>query len=132
MTVQFPAIQPTDHGFVAPEWPVTATRSQSGVRSVRLWGDKPSDAGMTLTFANKTQIEARQIWAAHKAAKGVVDDVSFPAIVFKAITDQQLLEFLRDAGDGLRWYWASMPQGERVQGGSRVTLRCEFRAELRL
>jgi len=33
---------------------------------------------------------------------------------------------------GMKWYWAGTPQGERVAGGSRVTVRCEFRAELRL
>jgi hypothetical protein len=133
MTVQFPAIQPTEDGFVAPEWPVTSTRSQSGVRSVRLWGNKPSDAGMTLTFANKTQSQAGLIYQAHHDANGIVDDLTFPAIVWKNLTDPNLLAYLaRNNTLGLQWYWAGVPQGERVSGGSRVTVRCEFRAELRL
>lgn len=131
MTVAFPAIQPTAHEFTGPDWPITETRAQSGVRSVRLWGDKASDAEMTLTFANKTQVEARQIWAAHKAARGKIDDITFPSIVFNGVTDADLLDFLQNAGPGLQWYWLAAPSGVRVTGG-RVTLTCEFRAELRL
>lgn len=132
MTIRFPSIQPTGHEFAASDWPTTEARSQSGVRSVRLWGDQASDAVMTLEFANRTQLEARQIWAAHKAAKGRVEDVSFPEIVFKNITNDRLLAFLSESDSGLRWYWASVPQGNRVQGGRLVTMRCDFRAELRL
>ena len=134
MTVQFPAIQPTEDRFVGAVWPVTETRSQSGVRSVRLWGSVPSDAGMVLKFSNITQAQAGLIGAAYNAAKGPVDDVEFPAIVFKNLTDANLLAFLaRSAGTGMKPYFVGgPPQGSRVQGGSRVTLGVEFRFELRL
>jgi hypothetical protein len=133
MTVQFPAIQPTEDEFSGPQWPVTATRSQSGVRSVRLWGDKPSDAGMALTFANITQAAAGQIGRAYEAAKGTIEDVSFPTVVFKNLSDPDLLEFIgRSTTTGMKWYFTGPPSGSRVPGGKRVTLRCEFRAELRL
>ena len=132
MTVQFPAIQPTAHEFVQPEWPVTQRRAQSGVRSVRQWGDKASDATMTLTFANVTQVAAAAIAAAHDAARGMVEDVSLPPIVFKAVDDPAALAMLSAPGPGLRWYFTGPPQGSRVQGGRRVTVRVELRAELRL
>lgn len=133
MTIQFPAIQPTADSFVAPDWPTTETRSQGGVRSVRLWGDKASDAGMSLTFANKTLAEIGLIVKAHHDARGRVEDMAFPAIVWKNLTDSNLLTYLaRNNTLGLRWYWAAPPQGDRTQGGSRGTMTCEFRAELRL
>jgi len=132
MTVQFPAIQPTAHEFTAPEWPVTQRRAQSGVRSVRQWGDKASDGTMTLTFANITQAAAAAITAAHDAARGIVDDVLLPPIVFKAVDDPAALAMLSAPGPGLRWYFAKPPQGNRVEGGKRITLRVELRAELRM
>ena len=132
MTVQFPAIQPTAHEFTAPEWPVTQRRAQSGVRSVRQWGDKASDGTMTLTFANITQAAAAAITAAHDAARGIVDDVLLPPIVFKAVDDPAALAMLSAPGPGLRWYFTGPPQGSRVPGGKRMTMRVELRAELRL
>ena len=134
MTVQFPPIQPTADEFVGAQWPVTETRSQSGVRSVRLWGSAPSDAGMVLTFSNITQAHAGLIGAAYNAAKGPIDDVQFPDVVFKNLTDANLLAFMaRSSGTGMKPYFVGgPPQGSRVQGGSRVTLRVGFRFEVRL
>jgi hypothetical protein len=128
MTVQFPAIQPTAHEFGEPDFPVTEMRSQSGVRSVRQWGDRASDAPMTLTFANITQADYALIRAAHTAARGNVFDVTFPSIVTNGLTGVDLL----NPGPGLKWYFVEPPDGSRVQGGKRVTCRCTFRAELRL
>ena len=132
MTVQFPAIQPTAHEFVQPEWPVTQRRAQSGVRSVRQWGNRASDATMTLTFANITQAAAAAITATHDAARGMIEDVALPPIIFKNVDDPAALAMLSAPGPGLKWYFSGPPQGSRVQGGKRITLRVELRAELRM
>ena len=128
MTVQFPAIQPTAHDFGEPGWPVTERRAQSGVRSVRQWGDRASDAPMTLEFDNITQAAYALIKAAHTSARGPMDDVAFPAIVGKNLTGVDLF----NPGPGLRWYFAGPPEGNRAKGGRRISCRCTFRAELRL
>lgn len=133
MTVSFPSIQPTEDEFVAASWPVTASRSQSGVRSVRAWSSEPSDAGMVLVFANITQTAAGLILKAYDDAKGAIDDLLFPPVVWNNLTDPNLLVYLaRSSNTGLKWYWVSAPSGNRVPGGKRITMRCEFRAELRL
>lgn len=128
MTVSFPAIKPTAHEFGEPSWPVTERRSQGGVRSVRQWGSLAGDAPMTLTFENITQAAYASIRAAHTAARGSVDDVTFPAIVGQNLSEVDLLI----PGPGLRWYFAAPPEGSRVAGGKRISCRCVFRAELRL
>jgi hypothetical protein len=128
MTVQFPAIQPTAHEFGEPSWPVTERRAQSGVRSIRQWGDRASDAPMTLTFDNITQAAYALIKAAHGAANGPVDDVAFPTIVGKNLDDVDLF----NPGPGLRWFFVAPPKGSRVKGGKRISCSCTFRAELRL
>jgi hypothetical protein len=128
MTVQFPAIQPTDHEFGEPSWPVTDMRAQSGVRSIRQWGDKASDAPMTLMFDNISQAAYALIQAAHTAARGNVFDVTFAPITGKNLDDVDLF----NPGPGLRWYFVAPPEGSRVKGGKRISCRCTFRAELRL
>lgn len=128
MTVQFPAIQPTAHEFGEPSWPVTERRAQSGVRSIRQWGNLASDAPMTLSFDNITQAAYASIQAAHAAANGPVNDVAFPAIVGKNLDGVDLF----NPGPGLRWFFVAPPEGNRVPGGKRISCRCTFRAELRL
>lgn len=128
MTVSFPAIKATAHEFGEPSWPVTERRAQSGVRSVRQWGSLAGDASMTLAFDNITQAAYAQIKAAHTAARGPMDDVVFPAIVSQNLNDVDLMT----PGPGLRWFFASPPEGSRVPGGKRISCRCVFRAELRL
>lgn len=128
MTVQFPAIKATDHEFGEPSWPVTERRAQSGVRSIRQWGDKASDAPMTLTFENITQAAYALIRAAHNAANGPVEAIVFPAIVSANLDDVDLF----NPGPGLRWYFAAPPEGSRAPGGKRISCRCTFRAELRM
>lgn len=128
MTIQFPAVQPTAHEFGEPSWPVTERRAQSGVRSIRQWGDKASDAPMTLTFDNITQAVYAQIKAAYMAARGPTEDIAFPAIVGKNLDQADLL----DPGPGLRWYFLGEPQGSRSQGGKRISVKVQFRAELRM
>ena len=128
MTVSFPAIKATGHEFGEPSWPITERRSQGGVRSVRQWGSLAGDASMTLAFDNITQAAYAQIKAAHTAARGPVKDVAFPAIVSQNLSEVDLM----DPGPGLRWFFASVPEGRRVPGGKRISCRCVFRAELRL
>ena len=128
MTVSFPAIKATAHEFGEPSWPTTERRSQGGVRSVRQWGSLAGDASMTLAFDNITQAAYSLIRAAHTAARGPVEDVAFPAIVSQNLDQVDLM----DPGPGLRWFFASPPEGSRVQGGKRISCRCVFRAELRL
>jgi hypothetical protein len=128
MTVPFPAIKATGHDFGEPNWPVTERRAQAGVRSVRQWGSLAGDASMTLAFDNITQAAYALIRAAHTAARGPMDDVAFPAIVSQNLDQVDLM----DPGPGLRWFFASPPEGSRVAGGRRISCRCTFRAELRL
>ena len=128
MTVSFPAIKATGHEFGEPSWPVTERRAQSGVRSVRQWGSLAGDAPMTLEFSNITQAAYAQIRAAHTAARGPMDDVAFPAIVGQNLSEVDLF----NPGPGLKWFFASPPEGSMVPGGRRISCRCVFRAELSL
>jgi hypothetical protein len=133
MTVNFPAIQPTATSFVMPEWPTSETVSLSGVRSYRLWADKASGAILRLEFANISNANKWAIDTAHQAARGHLEDLSLPAIVFNGVIDAALLAFLQQPGAGTKWYFikGSPPDGSRVPG-RRWTVKVDLRSELRL
>jgi hypothetical protein len=132
VTVEFPAVQPTSCVFTPPEWAVTESRSQSGVRSYRIWASKPSDGLLDLGFENISEEDASAIIQAHFSAKGPIDDLSLPPIIFFGIKDRKLLNFFSQNNSGLTWHFINKepPAIERVPG-RRCSTRVRLRAELR-
>lgn len=108
MTTNFPAIEPTSRRFTPPRWPVSGVRSQSGVTSLRLWGSLPSDGSLDLSFSNILDTDAALIFAAYDAARGPIDELLVPAIIF-AGTSAALLPYV-DPTSGvskLTWHFPS-------------------------
>lgn len=133
MSINFPAIQPTACSYTPPRFPTTESVSKSGVRSYRIWANKRSDGLLDLAFENIDQSGAAAILGAFESAKGMVEDVSLPSVVFKSITNTELLAEFSQSGSSLKWYFINEdpPVIERVQGGKRYTTRVRLRAELR-
>ena len=131
MTVAFPAIQPTDCAFTPPEFPFTTSVSQSGVRSYRLWGNKASDALLDIKFQNTSEANGAAILNAFKLAKGPVEPLSIPSIIFSGISDSGLIAEISQAG--ANWYFDrdNPPTIERVPG-RRVSVAVKLRTELRI
>lgn len=133
MTVNFPAIQPTACSYTPPRFPTTESVSKSGVRSYRIWGSERSDGTLDLAFENIDEAEAAAILSAFSSTKGFAEDLNLPSIVFKSITNTDLLAEFSQSDSGLKWYFINdePPSIERVQGGKRYTTRVRLRAELR-
>ena len=132
MTVTFPSIEPTGCSFTPPEWAITESRSQSGVRSYRIWASKPSDALLDLSFENISEANALAIAQAHSSAKGTISSLVLPSILFSGITDQTFVNIFSQSGTGLSWHFVNgePPVIERVPG-RRYSTRVRLRAELR-
>jgi|694.fasta_scaffold10794_6 hypothetical protein len=132
MSVNFPAIQPTGCTFTPPEWAITESRSQSGVRSYRIWSSKPSDAVLDLSFENISEANALAIVQAHASARGPIEDLVLPAVLFFGISNQVFIDLFSQYGSGLSWHFVNKepPVIERVPG-RRYTTRVRLRAELR-
>ena len=132
MTVAFPAVQPTGCSFTPPSFPISSSRSQSGVRSYRVWASKESDAVLEFDFENISQEAALGILEAYREAKGPVEGLNLPPILFNGITDSDLLAFIKQTDSGLTWHFFEdqPPQLQRVPG-RRYTTRVTLRAELR-
>lgn len=117
MATNFPAIEPTARRFVPPKWPVSGVRSQSGVTSLRLWGSLPSDGLLDLSFSNILDTNAALILAAYDAARGPIDELTIPAIIFAGTSAALLPYFDPTSGvSQLTWHFAqdSPPQVQSV------------------
>jgi hypothetical protein len=133
MTIDFPAIQPTECSYTPPRFPTTESVSRSGVRSYRIWANKRSDGFLDLRFENIDQVSAAAILNTFENAKGIVEDLALPSILFNSITNPSLLAEFSQSNSDLKWYFINdePPIMERVQGGKRYTTRVRLRAELR-
>ena len=87
MTIDFPAIQPTECSYTPPRFPTTESVSRSGVRSYRIWANKRSDGFLDLRFENIDQVSAAAILNTFENAKGIVEDLALPSILFNSITN---------------------------------------------
>ena len=134
MPTTFPSIAPTRRSFVAPTWPTKTQASQSGVITRRLWGSRPSQAKLSLTFGNVNDTNTAAILSAYNSAKGSVDSLTLPTQIF-AGADATLQSWLDASatGAGLLWCFAegTSPQVESVAPG-RFTVTVELTAELRM
>lgn len=134
MTIAFPNITPTSRSFRPPKWPATRKASQSGVSSVRLWGSRPSDAGISLGFANIPDHQAAAILNAHRQAKGHVLPVVLPVGILKGMEQELQAAWLGSISEAdLTWHFSEgdPPSVESVIPG-RSTVRVSLTAELRL
>ena len=134
MATTFPSITPTRRSFVAPTWPTKTQASQSGVITRRLWGSRPSQAKLSLTFGNINDTNTAAILSAYNSARGSVDSLTLPTLIF-AGADATLQSWLNASatGAGLLWSFSegTSPQVESViPGRSNVTV--ELTAELRM
>jgi hypothetical protein len=108
--------------------------SQSGVITRRLWGSRPSQAKLSLTFGNISDTNTAAILSAYNSAKGSVDSLTLPTQIF-AGADATLQSWLNASatGAGLLWSFSegTSPQVESIiPGRSNVTV--ELTAELRM
>ena len=134
MATTFPTVQPTRRSFVAPTWPTKTQASQSGVITRRLWGSRPSSAKLSLKFDNINDISTAEILSAYNTAKGSVDSLTLPSIIFNGASTglQQWLD-ASATGAGLLWSFSegSPPQVESISPG-RSNVAVELTAELRM
>lgn len=112
----FPAVTPTSMDFTAPEFPVKANTSLSGVVSRRIFGNRGSRATLSMNFDNLADSVAVEFLDAWNSSKGQLTALSLPSIVFDG-ADALLSAYLSDGGDSLAWHFAEPPQLQRVAPG---------------
>lgn len=116
-----------------PKWPTSGVTAQSGVTTRRLWGSRPAQAQLSLTFANITDDNAALILSAYHSAKGNTTELTLPDLLFSgASTTLQSWLKLVSGNTGLKWFFTEEPPTlESVSPGRssvRVTITAEHRS----
>lgn len=134
MTVTFPSIEPTGRSFSAPSFQTSTLTSQSGVVTRRLWSSKPSAASLSLEFSNISDDNAALILNAHYEAKGSVEELELPDVIFNGAS-ADLRNWLNASATnaGLVWCFeeGSTPQVESI-APNRSRVSVNLSAELRM
>jgi len=106
MTVQLPANVPTSRAFTAPRWPTSSSRSQSGVKTIRLWGSRPSQATLSLTYVNIPDADAALFISRYNSAKGPIEEVILAANTLEGVGGNLSAQMdIASLNQGLRWYF---------------------------
>jgi hypothetical protein len=133
MAVTFPNIEPTSRSFTAPKWPTSGLTTQSGVTTRRLWGSRPSQAQLSLSFDNISDDNAALILAAYHSAKGATTELTLPTALFNGASGA-LAGWLNttSTGAGMKWFFAEEPPSVKSIAPNRSSVRVALVAELRL
>lgn len=134
MSVNFPAIAPTSRSFVPPKWQSTKIKSQSGVSTTRIWGSKPSDGQLSLTFNNISTDVGALILSAYNEAKGAGDNLLLPSEVFAGESEIMMQWINSNINEmGYKWFFdnENPPSMDAVAPGI-CSMRVNLLAELRL
>lgn len=134
MPTAFPAIEPSNRRFKTFEFPTTSQKSQSGVTTRRLWADRPSNATLDLQFRNISDSDTSEILSAYSTAKGPIDELSLPLVLFSG-ADSTLQTYLNTSATGADLVWSfaedSPPVVESV-APNKSTVSVKLVAELRM
>jgi len=134
MTTAFPSIKPSGRSFKPPTYPVKSHVSQSGVTTRRLFASLPSQAELRLRFNNISDTDTSAILNAYNTAKGSVDSLTLPSVLFDG-ADATLTSWLNASATGASLLWCfaegSPPQVESVAPG-RSNVSVSLTAELRM
>ena len=130
--MSYPAITPSSRQFKAPSFPVTAVVSQSGATTRRLWGSRPVQAELSLTYRNIGDDDAAAIVGHYDDCKGSVIKATLTDETWDgASSDLSQYLKLTDYGAGIDWYFASAPTVDNIFPGVstvQVKLVGEIRA----
>jgi hypothetical protein len=133
MAITFPTIEPTARSFTAPRWPTSGVTTQSGVTTRRLWGSRPSQAQLSLSFDNISDDNAGLIVAAYNSAKGATTELTLPNVLFNGAS-AALTGWLNttSTGAGMKWFFSEEPPTVESVAPGRSSVRVALVAELRL
>ena len=113
----FPAITPSSRKFVPPKWPTKAFVSQAGTTTRRLYGSKPAQADLQLTYRNITDDQASAILDHYQSLKGPMSKAGLPSETWEGASTSLSNQLnVADYSD-VDWYFAAAPTVNSVFPG---------------
>jgi hypothetical protein len=128
--VSFPNVQATSRSYSPGIYPQTEFKALNGSTTVLRYGNKRSDAQLTVGFANITDEEAALILDNYEQVNSVWNYVTFTTNDAADGASDSLATYIEEkGGSGLKWRYASPPSVTGVVPG-RSTVQCQFQAFL--
>jgi len=126
--VPFPDVRPSGRQFTPGEFPQKMFRAQNGASVAVRFGNRPFEAKLSLTFANISDEEARQIIKNYEDVNGEWDYVEFSndSLMVAGVGDTLMSRYLRGTeGQDLKYRYAGPPEVNYVFL-DRCSVRCEL------
>jgi len=127
--IPFPNIKPSSRSYTPGTYPQTEFVAQNGAKSVIRYGNKKTDAKLTLGFTNITDSQANEILEKYEEVNSVYDYVSFGLTNGLAGINNNDLIFKVDEADPngvrLRYRFDGPPTVTSVRPG-RSNVQCKF------
>jgi len=123
--IAFPSIKPNTRTYSPGKYPMSEFKALNGTTTRVLYGNRRSDAEMSLGFRNITDTQAASILANYEQLMPSADWISFTTSDGAAGASAPMANYLREVGgSGLRWRYAEAPSVESVKPGlSTVQVR---------
>ena len=128
--INFPNIKPSSRSYTPGTYPQTEFVAQNGAKSVIRYGNKKTDAKLTLSFTNITDSQANEILNTYDNVNSDYDFIHFPSDSSMAGVNNVALRSKfqeRDTSDNtlLRYRFDGPPTVTSVRPG-RSNVQCKF------
>ena len=128
--VAFPPIKPTGRSYTPGSYPTAEFKALNGATTRLLYGNRRSDAALSLEFQNISDKNAALILRNYERVTPTGDWVRFTSADGSAGARSDLAAYLEESGgSGLRWRYESPPDVRSVVPG-RSTVQCKFIGQL--
>lgn len=128
--ISFPSVKPTGRSYSPGNYPTAEFRSLNGSTTRMLYGNRRSNAELSLEFANITDEAAALILRNYEQVTPTDDWVSFTNATGSLGAATELAVYLQETGgSGLRWRYVGPPDVRSVVPG-RSTVQVKFVGQL--
>ena len=128
--VAFPALRPSSRSYSPGRYPQSEFKALNGATTRVVYGNRRSEAELSLGFQNVTDDQAALVLALYEKVGPVDDWVSFTGNDGALGASASLAAYLLEVGgSGLRWRFAGPPTVSSVQPG-RSTVEVKLIGQL--
>ncbi len=128
--IPFPAVKPTSRSYSPGNYPIAEFKSLNGSTTRLIYGNRRSQAELSLGFSNITDENAALILRNYEQVTPTDDWVGFTNATGSLGAAGDLVAYLQETGgSGLRWRYSGPPDVQSVVPG-RSTVRVKFVGQL--
>jgi hypothetical protein len=117
----FPQLRPTSRDFSPGDWPTKRFNAQSGTEIRILYGSQRTNAKLSLTYTNITNVSGQLFLDDYNSTYGTLRTFTLPSVIFTGWPNTTGL----NAPPGTRWRYETEPKIQHFYAG-----RCSVSIEL--